>query len=453
MTKATALTYKYLQFVPFQSLVNWSVAHLLNRDLGFTQHYPLIRIGEVIHRSIIPVNVEDNIRYKQITLKTNGGGAVLRDQKFGKDIGTKKQYLAKEGQFIMSKIDARNGAFGVVTEDLNNAIVTGDFPLYDVNTEKANPFYLYLLSTTRPFVNYAQSCSRGTTNRQRIDIEAFLSLQIPLPPLEEQNAIVAAYYNSLALAEQYEQQAEQASNEIEMYLLETLGISKAKAKRGQRTCYLEFYNYTDIEQWGIDFIRKMKIDDKSSLYKRVRLSDICQISSGGTPSRSRREYYNGNILWVKTGELKNEVLYDTEEKITQLGLNNSSAKLYPAGSLLIAMYGATIGQTAKLGVEATTNQACAVLYDIDNTFINTDYLWLYLQSQTEKLKSMAYGGAQPNINAGIVANYLIPLPPLNIQNKIVIHITQLKEQIQSLRTLAATTRTAAIQQFEQAIFE
>ena len=129
-------TYKYLHFVTLQSLVNWSVAHLLNRDLGFTKQYSFVKIGDLIHRSSELITIKDDILYTQITLKTNGGGAVLRDKKLGKDIGTKKQYLAKEGQFIMSKIDARNGAFGVVSKELDNAIVTGDFPLFDVNTER-----------------------------------------------------------------------------------------------------------------------------------------------------------------------------------------------------------------------------------------------------------------------------------------------------------------------------
>lgn len=127
--------YKYLHFVTLQSLVNWSVAHLLNSDIGFTKHYPFVKIGDVIRRNTTLVSIEDKTLYKQITLKTNGGGAVLRDKKWGKDIGTKKQYLAKEGQFIMSKIDARNGAFGVVSNELDNAIVTGDFPLFDVDTK------------------------------------------------------------------------------------------------------------------------------------------------------------------------------------------------------------------------------------------------------------------------------------------------------------------------------
>ena len=99
----------------------------------------------------------------------------------------------------------------------------------------------------------------------------------------------------------------------------------------------------------------------------------------------------------------------------------------------MAMYGATIGKTAKLGIAATTNQACAVLYDIDSSIVDTDYLWFYLQTQTEKLKELAYGGAQPNINAGIVADYFIPVPSLIEQRNMVEHTKGVRSLVQSLK--------------------
>ena len=183
------------------------------------------------------------------------------------------------------------------------------------------------------------------------------------------------------------------------------------------------------------------------------METLCKISSGGTPNRGRKDYYGGNIPWIKTGELRNEILTDTEEKITKAGLENSSAKLYPKGSLAIAMYGATIGKTAKFGIDATTNQACAVLTRIKEDVVLTDYLWLYLQTQTDNLKAMAYGGAQPNINAGIIATYKIPIPPLDVQAEIVAEVQAQRAKIADCKTTAATLRENAITQFEQAIFE
>ena len=450
-----AQKYKQLHFVTLQSLVNWSMAHLINRDLGFTKKFPFARIGDVITRSTLLIHVEDDVLYKQVTVKTNGGGAVLRNKnlELGKNIGTKTQYLAREGQFVMSKIDARNGAFGIITNEIDSAIVTSDFPLFDVNTKLVHPFYLYLLSTTKPFIQYAQSCSRGTTNRQRIDVDSFLSQKIPLPSLEEQNKIIVAYRTTIAQAKQYSTQAKDIDKQIEKYLQDELEIeTRDYTIEKQTDGFLHFINYSTIDKWGTDFMVKNIQFSSSTKYKTKKICQLCNISSGGTPNRGRKEYYGGNIPWIKTGELKNEILTDTEEKITPLGMNNSSAKLYPKGSLVVAMYGATIGKTAKLGVDATTNQACAVLFDIDNKQIQTDFLWLYLQSQTDKLKAMAYGGAQPNINAGIVANYEIPLPPFDTQNEIVEHITRLRKKQKDLQRQSLTLRQQATEQFEQTIF-
>ena len=183
--------YTYLKFVRYRELENWSVSHILGMNMGFNKMYPMISIGNVIERSVNAINIEDDISYKQITLKTNGGGAVLRDVKQGKSIGTKKQFVVSAGQFIMSKIDARNGAFGVVGTNLDGAVVTADFPVFDVVKDKVTPEYLALISSTAPFVRFAQSCSRGTTNRQRIDVGLFLSQKIKkyLPHINNKNPL------------------------------------------------------------------------------------------------------------------------------------------------------------------------------------------------------------------------------------------------------------------------
>ena len=446
--------YTYLKFVRYRELENWSVSHILVMNMGFNEMYPMIPIGNTIVRSANTINIEDDVSYKQVTLKTNGGGAVLRDIKQGKYIGTKKQFVVHSGQFIMSKIDARNGAFGVVNADLDGAVVTADFPVFDVLNEKVTPEYLALISSTTQFVRFAQSCSRGTTNRQRIDVGLFLSQKIPLPTIDEQRTLVSAYNEKIGESKKLEQQAARIEQEIEDYLLTELGIEKqTEAKVGNANKYLQFYRFKDIDKWGYDFIIKRKHIKKNEKYHTKTISQLCQISSGGTPARGRKEYYGGTIPWIKTGELQNEILLDTEEKITKLGLENSSAKLYSEGSLVVAMYGATIGKTAKLGIKATTNQACAVLSNIDNSIVETDYLWVYIQSQTKELKTLAYGGAQPNINAGIIANYKIPIPPLAVQNTIVEHINKQKGQIKKLKQQAEYLRKEALEEFEKEIFE
>ena len=154
-------------------------------------------------------------------------------------------------------------------------------------------------------------------------------------------------------------------------------------------------------------------------------------------------------------EVVDEYINDTEEKITQKGLENSSAKLYEKDSLIIAMYGQgkTRGRTAKLGISSSTNQACAVLYDINNELILTDYLWFYFQNEYERIRELAYGNNQPNLNAGMIKEYPIVLPPLEVQNEIVNHINQIKSQVKELRSKAAELRQNAKEDFERSVFE
>lgn len=155
----------------------------------------------------------------------------------------------------------------------------------------------------------------------------------------------------------------------------------------------------------------------------VRLESVASWGSGGTPSRKHEEYYNGDILWIKTGELNNGWIYDTEEKITDEGLKKSSAKLFPPYSVLIAMYGATIGKVAILGVPATTNQACACA--VCNQSLLYMYLFYYCISQKNVFIEKGKGGAQPNISQIILKQHPIPLPPLSEQQRIVERIEEL----------------------------
>lgn len=145
-------------------------------------------------------------------------------------------------------------------------------------------------------------------------------------------------------------------------------------------------------------------------WENALLADVADWGSGGTPSRTHSEYYGGTIPWIKTGELGEGLITDTEERITDLGLQNSSAKIFPAGSVAVAMYGATIGKTSILGVDAATNQACAVgIPRRDITY--SKYLYHYLASQKDGFVESGKGGAQPNISQGLIKTWPIPLAP------------------------------------------
>jgi len=162
--------------------------------------------------------------------------------------------------------------------------------------------------------------------------------------------------------------------------------------------------------------------------KLERLGDIVKITSGGTPLTSKREYYiDGNIPWVKTGDLKVRHLHRIPDSITQLGLDNSSAKIFPVNTVLIAMYGATIGNCSILKTSAATNQACAALLPSDK--INEEYLFFFLLSIKNELINKGVGGGQPNISATILKDIKIPLPPLSEQIRIAEFLSQAEDLI------------------------
>lgn len=150
---------------------------------------------------------------------------------------------------------------------------------------------------------------------------------------------------------------------------------------------------------------------------KYKLGEIFEVGSGGTPSKSHPEYYGGSIPWIKTGDLKCEYLYEAEDYITEEGLNNSSAKMYPPDTVLIAMYGATIGATSILKIDACTNQACATFKK--NEKVIPEYLYYFFKSQKKRFVKDGVGGAQPNISAGYLKNVEMEVPTLERQSEIV----------------------------------
>ncbi len=233
-------------------------------------------------------------------------------------------------------------------------------------------FALHLLRTQgfrgqlRKFVNQA-------VNQASVSITNLKSIELRIPPLGEQKRIASI----LDAADELRTKRQQAINQ-----LDTL----------TQAIFHDMFGAAVERNWPIG-----------------RLGNHVATTSGGTPNRKVPELFGGEIPWFKSGELKEAVVYDSEEKITTTALANSSAKLMPAGTVLIAMYGATVGAVSTLGVEAATNQAICCLSPTDE--VTGSYLVGYLRSIGGELRLRAAGGAQPNISQKIIRNLDLPLPP------------------------------------------
>jgi type I restriction enzyme, S subunit len=172
------------------------------------------------------------------------------------------------------------------------------------------------------------------------------------------------------------------------------------------------------------------------------LGDICRTTSGGTPSRQRPDFFEGSIPWVKSGELTDGPVSEVEEFVTEEAIASSSAKVFPAGTLLIALYGATVGKLGILSKGAATNQAvCAIFPSSD---LDTKFLFWNLRHRRGDLIAQAVGGAQPNISQTILRNLEIHLPPLEAQHAIVAEIekqfSRLDEAVAGLRRVKANLK-------------
>jgi type I restriction enzyme S subunit len=176
----------------------------------------------------------------------------------------------------------------------------------------------------------------------------------------------------------------------------------------------------------------MAMSELPSGWARTTLGTVADWGAGGTPSRSEPNFYGGKIPWIKSGELNSRYIKTTEESITEEAIKSSSAKIFPAGSVAIAMYGATIGKTAILGIDASTNQACAVGVPVEG-LIGKEYLYRLLQNEKAAFIEKGKGGAQPNISQAVIKAHEIGLPPLAEQTRIAAKLDELLGQVDTLK--------------------
>ncbi len=168
-------------------------------------------------------------------------------------------------------------------------------------------------------------------------------------------------------------------------------------------------------------------------WKWVRLGEVIEyIFSGGTPNTKIEEYYNGNILWLNSKEVKNNRIYTTERTITEYGLEHSNAKWVKPNSVIIAMYGTTASMVAVNKIPLTTNQACAAL-EIDSIKADYNYIFYALLAEQKNLKRLSSGVAQQNLNLSIIKDFQIPLPPLPEQKAIAEVLSSLDDKIELLQ--------------------
>jgi len=430
-----------LDFIKFTTLNNWSVSHLLERKFQYNKDYKLEKIGSFLIRNKTKILVDDSTEYKRVKIKLYNKGVLLRDKEFGKNIGTKKQFIIKKGQFLLSKIDARNGAFGIATDEVHGAIITADFFAYDIDITKIEPYFLVLMTTTKKFQQFAQSASSGTTGRQRIDEKKFLDVKIPLPSLEIQKKIVKDYLNQINLYKSQIEEIKILNKKIRIYLFNKLGINIDEKK--EQNNILSFIKYSKlIITWSYNDL--FNLNYINSTYKLKPLNTITKIIMGNSPkSTSLNNLQKGYQFIGGASDIKNKQIISNR-------YIDSTSKLSAKGDILYLIR-ATIGKPFILNDSYYLGRGVAVIRTNEKQILR-DYLINVLELFEDRILASGKGSTFKQISKPDLENLQIPLPSLEIQNKIIIHIKKVKEEIKELNEQSLKNKNSAFLQFEREIF-
>lgn len=438
-----------LNKVKFSNLLNWSVQYLVESDFDYNEDYELVSIGSFLTRNKTVVNIRDDEQYTRVTVSSQNRGIKVRDVLGGKQIGTKKQYRIESNHFLMSKIDARNGAFGIVPKELDGAIVTNDFPSFILDENLINIEFLVLITTTKKFIEFAQSCSSGTTGRRRIDMTMFLAQKIPLPSLEEQNRIVANYNSKIKLAIEDRNKVEELEFSIVDLLYSELGIQKnQKIKRNKNL--LNFIAFSNLHRWDG---RAPEILE--SVFPVVKVEEIInEISTGTTPPTSRKEYFeNGDINFYTPADLTDKMyLSQSARKVTQLAIDKRKARKFDQNTLLFVGIGSTVGKVGIIKNEYATSYQQITGLAFDKTKVEIDFAYLYFNYFSQITTKEKTRATIPIVNQNKILNIPFPLPPLNIQKRIINEVGTLKNEIDNLKSNSIKNEKLALSEFEKQIF-
>ena len=342
---------------------------------------------------------QENVIKDDFTL----GYKYLDEDKFNELI----KYELFPGDIVITMMGT-TGKCKIVPENIEKGIMDSHLIRIRVNNDKIlEKFFAVLINDSYSIMNNIKYESKGSI-MEGLNSSIIKSLYIPLPNINEQSSIINFIYRKTAEIDQIIANKQKL---IALYEEEKQAIINQAVTKG-------LDKNVELKDSGVEWLGEIPE------HWEVKKLNYCfrQIGSGTTPTSGKPEYYeNGEFNWLQTGDLNDSEITETSKKITQKALDdNSTLRFYPIDSIVIAMYGATIGKTGFLKIETTTNQACCVLSKPKNMFPKFVFYWF--NAVKKHIISLSYGGGQPNINQEQIRSLKIQQPPINEQKLIVVLI-------------------------------
>lgn len=444
-----AQKYKYLHFIDYILFQRWDVKAYAFQQKVFKN---AVLLREILTPYNVPLSKEKMIdKGWSIIAKINFAGELfLRAPENTKTFKGNVHEIDGE-TLIYSKINVRHGCVYYHPKDSIPFGVSSEYPAYKIDNKRVNGDFLVLLLQSQYFKN-ALSAGTSGISKARVKPNVFLDIQIPLPSLAEQNKIVAAYDATIAQAKQYSTQAKDIDKQIEKYLQEILGLGiQLKTKSKTSYSFLRLYKFSETRnRWDLNKVR----NSYKGNYEFVCLSDVAsKMSTGTTPPTRNKEYFNGDIDFYTPADIgRNMYLGDAERYISQIAIRDNKARCFYKGDLLFVGIGSTVGKVGLVNKEMVSSNQQITGITFNTQKILPEYAFIYMHYFKENTTANQSKTTLPIVNQEKIAKIPLPLPPINVQNEIVEHITALRKKQKDLQQKSLTLRQQATQQFEQIIF-
>src|SRR5258706_1733797 len=359
------------------------------------QEVPLKKFAKLISR---PVQVEAGTEYRTIGVKWWGMGAYERETIDGSRTAAKTLSIVREGDLIINKIWVRHGSVAIANKDVDGCAGSGEFPTFELDLHRIEPRWIHWQTKMKSFWEKCDSLARGTSGKHRIKPELFLTINIPLPPLDEQRRVLER--------------------------VETLASHISKAQ------YLQEETSEQAGRLSQSVLRD--IFSQENNWKSQKLDEIAPINMGQSPPG---DSYN----FDKEGApLLNGPTEFGEKHPTPRQWTTSPSKFCKAGDILICVRGATTGKMNWADQEYCIGRGLAAL-SVDKTKCIPEYVYYFVRTQTQEILSRTAGSTFPNLPGEKLKTLPIPVPPLDEQRRIVAYLDSVQARLESLRELQSAT--------------
>lgn len=383
-----------------------------------SEAWPVVPLGEVLVKSESWVELVSDAEYQEVTVRLWGRGVTQRRQVTGAEIGSERRLQVRPRQFILSRIDARNGAFGLIPQELDGAVVSNDFPVFDVDENRMLPEYLGWMSRTMTFVEACKTASEGTTNRVRLKKETFLRIPLPLPPIAEQQRIVAKIEHLAGLLEEALRLNSQTTEEADALLSATASTRLADIPNPA----------TPLREW-IDPSR-----------------DGIQTGPFGA-QLSSSEFTDSGCPILTIGNIQYDGLSLSKLKfVSKIKAKALSRYRLAEGDILFARMG-TVGRCCVVPSEAI---GWLINYHIIRVALNRSrveprFIHWTIRASLEienYLGDKIRGATREGVNSKIVSELPVRVPPLPDQRSIVTELDKLQAKVNTFKRTHAESAVA-----------